>query len=602
MPYPIEAYLQMKSAGPAGFSSDGSRVLVVSNESGMRQLYTVPVEGGAMRKVSDFGEPPTRARYIPGTDQVLVQMDSGGNERLQVYRVNDDGSDFEAVIDDPDHIYRLGGVSRDGRLIAYASNRSNGADFDIYVRDLASGDERCVFETGGWCAAAGFSPDGRTLVVSRLSERNADNDLYLVDVASGAARHITPHGDESQYGAPAWLPDGSAFYFCTNERRDFETVARYDVAEGAWTFVLEGDWDASCTIDGAGRHLLVERNVDGYAALELRDPTTLELRTTVPLPGKGVVHLADAVSSFGPEFSADGRYLAFPFVAAGEPGDVWLFDTETGESRRLTELARGVPVAEMVEPELQRFASFDGLSVPVFVYRPKASDGPPPVVVFVHGGPESQYLPVYNPAIQYMVANGFAVVAPNVRGSTGYGKRYAHLDDVRLRLDSVQDLGALHGWLNSAGLDDGRAALMGQSYGGYMVLAGLAFQPELWAAGVDFYGIANFVSFLENTAPWRRKVREVEYGSLENDREFLREASPLTHVERVRAPLFLLHGANDPRVPLSETEQIRAGLETRGVPCEMVVYEDEGHGLTRLKNRLDAYPRVVSFLERVLRG
>ncbi len=601
MPHSIEAYLQLKSAAPAGFSADGSRVLVVSNESGMRQLYTVPVAGGPMRRISDFPEPLSRACYIPATNTAVVQMDTGGNERMQIYRLEDDGSGFAAVVYDPEYIHRLGGVSDDGRLVAFSSNRGNGTDFDIYTHDLGSGAERRVFEIGGWCAAAGFSPDGGLLAVLRNSERNADNDLHLVDLRSGNIRHVTPHEKECEYTAPSWLPGGSAFYFTANEGREFLSLARFDVAPGTWKVVFDAEWDAACGIDGAGRHLLVQRNVDGYDTLELRDPRTLELTHTIPLPGKGVVTLADAVTEFGPQFSADGRYVAFPFVAAGEPGDVWLFDTETAEVRRLTELPREVPRSVMADPELQRFKSFDGLTVPAFVYRP-AGVTSPPVVVFVHGGPESQYLPVYNPAIQYLVANGFAVVAPNVRGSTGYGKRYEHLDDVRLRLDSVKDLGALHGWLPSIGLDSGRAALMGQSYGGYMVLAGLAFQPELWAAGVDFYGIANFVSFLENTAAWRRKVREVEYGSLENDRDFLREASPLTHVAQMRAPLFLLHGANDPRVPMSETEQIRDALAARGVACEMVVYADEGHGLTRLKNRLDAYPKVVAFLDRVLRG
>jgi dipeptidyl aminopeptidase/acylaminoacyl peptidase len=599
VPHSIEAYLQLKSAAPAGFSADGSRVLVVSNESGMRQLYTVPVAGGAMRRISDFAEPLSSARYIPGTNNVLVQMDTGGNERMQIYRMEDDGNGLAAVVDDPRYIHRLGGVSADGRLIAFASNRRNGTDFDIYTLDLGSGERRCVFDRGGWCAATGFSPDATLVAVLRRSERNADNDLHLVDLHSGNVRHVTPHEKESQYSEPSWLPDGTAFYFTANEGREFMSLARSDTAPGTWKVVLDAEWDASCAIDGAGRKLLVQRNVDGYDTLELRDPVTLQVTHAVPLPGKGVVTLTDAVSDFGPQLSPDGRYLAFPFVSAGEPGDTWLFDTKASELRRLTELARGVPRSVMVEPELHRFNSFDGLSVPAFVYRP-AGVTSPPVVVFVHGGPESQYRPVYNPAIQYLVAHGFAVVAPNVRGSTGYGKRYEHLDDVRLRLDSVKDLAALHGWLPSLGVDAGRAALMGQSYGGYMVLAGLAFQPELWAAGVDFYGIANFVSFLENTAPWRRKVREVEYGSLENDREFLREASPLTHVEQVRAPLFLLHGANDPRVPMSETEQIRDALTSRGVACEMVVYADEGHGLTRLKNRLDAYPKVVAFLDRVL--
>jgi dipeptidyl aminopeptidase/acylaminoacyl peptidase len=223
------------------------------------------------------------------------------------------------------------------------------------------------------------------------------------------------------------------------------------------------------------------------------------------------------------------------------------------------------------------------------------------VVVVIHGGPESQYRPSFAPVTQYLVAHGFAVVAPNVRGSTGYGRRYQHLDDVEKRLDSVADLAALHDWLaTQPDLDESRAALYGGSYGGYMTLAGLAMQPERWAAGVDIVGMSNLVTFLENTADWRRAFREREYGSLEHDRELLLEASPITHVEDLRAPLFIVHGANDPRVPLSEAEQIHEVLTGQGVRCELLVYDDEGHGLSKLPNRLDAYPRIAAFLHDVL--
>jgi dipeptidyl aminopeptidase/acylaminoacyl peptidase len=222
-------------------------------------------------------------------------------------------------------------------------------------------------------------------------------------------------------------------------------------------------------------------------------------------------------------------------------------------------------------------------------------------VVMIHGGPESQYRPSFSALTQYLVAEGFAVVAPNVRGSTGYGRAYQHLDDVEKRLDSVRDLAGLHDWLGTQpDLDEGRAALYGGSYGGYMTLAGLAFQPELWAAGVDIVGMSNLVTFLENTAPWRRAFREREYGSLEHDREVLEEASPINRVEAMRAPLFIIHGANDPRVPLGEAEQIHAVLTGRGVRSELLVYHDEGHGLAKLENRIDAYPRVAAFLHEVL--
>ena len=246
------------------------------------------------------------------------------------------------------------------------------------------------------------------------------------------------------------------------------------------------------------------------------------------------------------------------------------------------------------------------VAVPLILTIP-AGKGPFPVVVSVHGGPEAQYLPEwhvnYAPLTQYLVSRGYAVAAPNVRGSSGYGKRFEHLDDVRLRLDSVRDLASLHAWLAARPeIDASRAVLYGRSYGGFMVLAGLAFQPELWAAGIESVGISNFVTFLENTSAYRRAVREREYGSLEHDRDFLVEASPTTHVDSIRAPLFIQHGANDPRVPLSESEEIARVLGEKGIRCELVVYPDEGHSIAKLSNRIDSFTRAVAFLDEVLTG
>jgi dipeptidyl aminopeptidase/acylaminoacyl peptidase len=316
----------------------------------------------------------------------------------------------------------------------------------------------------------------------------------------------------------------------------------------------------------------------------------------VPLPGRGVVeHVV---------FAKDGSRLAFAFSSVTEPNDVYVYDLEARRVARTTTSPRDVDAAVLVEPELHRYESFDGESIPVFLFRP-SGEGPFPVVVTVHGGPESQWRPWFSPSFlpltQHLVARGYAVAAPNVRGSTGYGKRFEHLDDVRRRLDSVRDLASLHEWL-SAGpeIDGSRAVLYGRSYGGYMVLAGLALQPELWAAGIEMVGISSLVTFLENTSDYRRAVREREYGSLDADRDFLVEASPITHVDAIRVPLFIQHGANDPRVPLSESEHIHRVLTEKGIECELVVYEDEGHMIEKLPNRIDCFTRVLAFLDRVL--
>ena len=592
VPYSIQDFLNIKSASFAGFSPDASKVLVQSNLPGTAQLYRAPRTGGELRQITSYDE-PTSGGYLPTADELLILKDEGGNERLQIYRVRDDGSDLRNIAYDPEHIHRVGGVTRDGRTLAITSNRRNGIDFDVYVHDLETGEERLVFDMGGWCEAGGFSPDGRFLSVSRLTDRSFDNDVYLIDLANDDVLHVCPHEEEAYLSTPAWGADGSHFFFSTDMERDFIALARYDLGSQHWERVIERDWDVSCRIDWPGRHLLVSTNEEGYTRLDLHDAHTLERIREIPLPHRGTATGA---------FSRDGHYIALTFVSSTEQGDVWIHETETADVRRLTNSPSPVPTDVFVEPELHRFSSFDGESVPLFLFRPRDVSGDAPVVVFIHGGPESQYTPVFNAVIQYFVHRGYAVVAPNVRGSTGYGKRYHHLDDKRKRLDSVRDLEALYGWLSStAGLDANRAALVGGSYGGYMVLAGLTFQPQLWAAGVDIVGISSFVTFLENTAAWRRRFREREYGSLDEDREFLIEASPLTHIDRLRAPLLIIHGTNDPRVPLIEAEQIHAALKAKGVETELLAYPDEGHGLAKLKNRLDAYPKAADFLDRVLR-
>jgi dipeptidyl aminopeptidase/acylaminoacyl peptidase len=352
-------------------------------------------------------------------------------------------------------------------------------------------------------------------------------------------------------------------------------------------------------VSGDGSTLLLLSNVDGATRCEILAAATLEPRGDLPLPGEGVVAFSHYFDP--PVLSRDGSRVAFTFSSATAPAVAYVAALDGTEPVVVAGDPRPLGDVDLVAPTRHRIASFDGEQVPAFLFSPPGADGPVPAVVVVHGGPEGQSQLVFNAVTQALALEGYAVVVPNVRGSTGYGKRYYGLDDTTKRLDSVRDLAAIHGWLPSVGIDADRAALWGGSYGGYMVLAGVAFQPELWAAGVDIVGISDLVTFLENTSPYRRAVREVEYGSLATDREFLASASPLRRVDDIRAPLLVIHGANDPRVPLSEAEQLVASLQRRGIDTELLVYPDEGHGLGKLANRLDAYPKALAFLDRVLR-
>ncbi len=571
------------------------RLLLRRNVTGTFQLWEL--EGAELRQLTDLPE-PTAGRYLPGSRRVVVAVDEGGNERHQLFLLDPGSGELEPLVRDPRFLHRLAGISRDGRQVAYLTNRRNGIDMDLYVRDLASGEERLVYGEGGYCQPQGFSPDGRFLTLGRPGAGPMDTELVLVDAGGGGHRVLTPHTEPADTTDPAWLADSSGFYFSTNEGSDRLRLARYHLGSQGWDWAApEGAWDVRCLVCEDGSTLLVEANEDGWSRLFLHRAADMAPICEVPLARPGVAWQDDRVPA--PVMAPDGSSVSYTLSGPDQPPAAYRFDRASGETALL---AGEEPDPSLVSPERARVGSFDGEQVPVHLYRPRSSSGGTPVVVSVHGGPESQARPVFDPIVQGLVSRGYAVVAPNVRGSTGYGKRWYSLDDTVRRLDSVADLAAVHDWLGEAGLDPGRAAVWGASYGGYMVLAAVSTQPERWAAGVDIVGISDLVTFLERTSGYRRSFREREYGSLERDREFLHAASPLTHVASIRAPLFIIHGANDPRVPVSEAEQIAASLESRGIPHELLVYPDEGHGLARLANRLDAYPRAFDFLDRVLMG
>ncbi|MGZ4391625.1 MAG: prolyl oligopeptidase family serine peptidase [Gaiellaceae bacterium] len=567
----LRTLLELRQAYPLSWSSDGSWLLVASDLSGTRQLYRLRVEDGDLEQVTSYAE-PVDGQLLPD-DRLLLEIDAGGNERTQLYL------DGEPLVVDPRYIHSSPHVSRDGSKLAYATNRRNGLDFDVVVRGLSDGQER-TFELGGWCAAGEISPDGRWVVAGQLGELSGDSNLFLLGVESGEVVHVTPHDGQAEYLDPVWLADSSGFFCATNEGRDTFAISRYTLG-GGWEVVVESEWDLDCFGDKDARRLLVVANEDGYSRID-----------GLSLPADGVAeHFV---------FSPDGTRVAFGFSTTTEPHQVWIHDFDSGESLKLTDLGS---VEDGVEPELHRVVSFDGESIPVFLFLPEG-DGPFPVVVTVHGGPEGQWRPWYSSGFgaltQYLVARGYAVAAPNVRGSTGYGKRFEHLDDVEKRLDSVADLASLHEWLSAQPeIDGSRAVVYGRSYGGYMVLAALAFQPELWAAGIEFVGISNLRTFLENTSVWRRAAREREYGPL-SDPELLLRLSPWSRLEAIKAPLFIEHGRNDPRVPVSESEAIHGELVRRGVRCELVIYEDEGHMVEKLGNRVDVFERATDFLDEVL--
>lgn len=600
--YEFERYLNVRNAYGPAFSPDGRYLSFLSDITGVAEVWSVPVELGKdtpawPEQLTFRGERVSGVSYSPVEPVMLVSADSGGSELDQLYTLGQDGADFLALTHLPEVMYRAGLWSPDGKRIVYASNERDARFFDIYERTMASGAVRLIWQQDSTNFPAAISPDGTQVIVSR-SHSNTFVQLFLLDLDNGTARALTPETADgpSDFHSVSWAADGSGFYVISNRGRDFHNLAWFGLKTGELAYVRDDQWDVELLkLSRDGRHLALTVNEDGYSRLELFEVARgWQERRALPLPPqtrRGVI--TELL------WSPDGQRLALTRLSAGTPMDIWIWDVEQQISWQATRSSLGgIPSESFVEPTLIHYPTFDQRDIPAFLFLPRnrPAEGLP-VVINVHGGPESQARPVFNPVNQYLVAQGYAVLMTNVRGSTGYGYAYQSLDDVRKRMDSVADLQHAALWLRESGLaDPARIVVMGGSYGGFMVLSAITTYPDLWAAAIDIVGIANFVTFLENTHPWRRKIRENEYGSLENDGEFLAEISPIRRVEHISAPLFVIHGANDPRVPIGEAEQIVAALRQRQVPVEYLRFEDEGHGLVKRANRLIAYPAIARFL------
>ena len=609
--YGIERYLNIRSASSPALSPKGDRVAFLTNITGTPQVWMMSTTGGWPEQMTFYADRVDFVRWSPDGSGLIFAKSRGGDENSQLFWLSPDGSRIKALTNAPQVRHNFGGWSHDGKKISYASNKRNKDYFDVYVMDVATGREELVYQQDGSNDAVAWSFNDRSLIVSHSNEQlSLDNDLYLVDTQTRQATHLTPHQGAAEFGDVTFAPNGHTIFFGTNDNREYYSLAEMDLESKKVRILDDTQWDlAAAEMSDDGSLYAYTINRDGFSELYVRGLETDgkplitvmgEKGSPVGLPGKGIVS--------GLQFSKDNSKLAFVFNGARYNSDVWLYDLKTHQLSQVTHSSTaGIPRSSFMEPQLIRYKSFDGREIPAWYYRPNnfQVDGmahPGPVIVSVHGGPEGQEQPGFSSIYQYFLARGYSILAPNVRGSTGYGKTYTHLDDVRKREDSVKDLAAAVDWLKtSGGADPRRIAVMGGSYGGYMTLAAVTLYPDLWAAAVDTVGIANFESFLKNTSGYRRKLREVEYGSLERDLDFLRAISPLGKVERIKTPLMIIAGKNDPRVPYTEAEQMVKALHERKAIIEYKLFEDEGHGVAKLSNRLIVYPLMADFLDRYMK-
>ena len=591
MPAAIAKILDARGATRVRFSPDGAWLAFVSDRTGRPQLWRQRTSGGAPERLTDHDRVGAY-RFSPDGRRVAYGVDMGGNERWQIWVMNADGTGARRLSDRDDRIHHLRAWTADGRSLLVHANLRDARFFDMHGYDADEGEtgaSRILHQHDGTASDATPLEDG-WVVVTVNRARGDENHLILL-TPDGAIRELTPDDPPALYSVVSAVPGGLIVQ--SDRARDFIGLATIRLSDGAFTWLRTPDQDIE-DARSSGPFDAYAVNRDGLSELHVVDGERDDVVAGLPPGCLATDLIGDSLAIHeGTVAVAWGRYDA--------PSTVFLAERGAPARELVPPLLAGLASSDLPETTVVSWPSFDRRMIPGFLLTPRGpKPGPRPTVIEVHGGPEGQARPLWNPRNVALVANGFNVLLPNVRGSTGYGKPYKALDDVRLRMDSVKDLDAAAAWLADAGIAPrDRIGVMGQSYGGYMVLAALAFFPERdWAAAVDVYGIANFITFFEHTDAWRRPLRAVEYGDPVKDRDFLVSISPVTQLDRIKAPLMVIHGANDPRVPIVETEQIVKALRDRGRDVEYLRYEDEGHSLAKAANRADAYPKVLAFFQR----
>jgi dipeptidyl aminopeptidase/acylaminoacyl peptidase len=577
----VQRYQNYRAASFQDWLSDGS-ILIATRFGSTQQIHRVTAPGADRTQITFQSEPVAGATTIPGTQRFIFVRDTGGDEWFQIYTAGLTG--------EPQQLTESGtrnqsiAFSPDGQLVAWARATKGSAEYAIYVADPSDPRSvKSVYREAGSVGPSDVSAD-RTQVLFTRDISNRESKLFVLDLASGKAKEIAPKAGKVRYADARFARDGRSVYVISDRNSDFGRLVQIDLASGKDT-VLTPDlqWDVDTfTISDDDRLLAYSVNEDGFSKVVVRDLVTRRALPQPELP-RGVLQSM--------AFSPDKSKLAFDLSTATSAGDVWTWDVAGAQLSRWTnsELG-GLDPSKLAEPQLVRFKSFDGQSISALVYRPAGitADFKTPVIMDIHGGPEGQTRPSWNVGAQYFAGVlGATVILPNVRGSTGYGRRYADLDNAEKREDSVKDIGALLDWIAAQpNLDKNRVAVYGQSYGGYMSLAVSTHYADRLVGSVERYGISDFASFLKNTEAYRRDNRRAEYGD-ERDPKMqavFKRIAPLANVAKITKPMLVMQGANDPRVPKSESDQVVAGIRANGVETWYVVFADEGHGFLKKPN------------------
>ena len=599
----VNRYTEFRAAGLQSWHPTRREMLITTRFADVAQIHAVKVPLGARQQLTFFAEAPSGATFQPTRgDYFVFSRDTGGNEFNQNYRYDVATGDVTLLTDGKSKNSR-GVWSTKGDRMAYTSTRRTGKDNDIYLIDPQNPSSNrllATVEVGGW-SPTDWSKDDRQLLVQQYISANESN-LWLFDISTGEKTLLIAKGKEPiAYGGAVFSPDGKGLYLVSDRDSEFQRLAYFDLATKQFiTLTTQIPWDVEdFELSDDGKLLAFVTNEAGTGVLHLLDTATRQEKALPKLPIGQILGL---------NWHANNKDLGFTLTSARSPADVYSLDVTTNKVDRWTvSETGGLNTTTFSEPELVRWKSFDGQTISGFLYRPPAKfTGKRPVMINIHGGPEAQFRPTFLGRLNYYLNElGVAVIFPNVRGSSGYGKTFLKLDNDYKREDSVKDIGALLDWIGTQPtLDASRILVTGGSYGGYMALAVATNYSDRIRAAIDIVGISNFVTFLERTESYRRDLRRVEYGD-ERDpkmREFLLKISPLNNAAKIKKPLFVVHGKNDPRVPLNEAEQMIVTVRKNGTPVWYLMAKDEGHGFAKKKNVDFQFYATVTFIKTYLLG
>jgi dipeptidyl aminopeptidase/acylaminoacyl peptidase len=588
----VTRYLMVRGAGEFAISPDGRTIAYLSNVTGVPQIWAVPAEGGFPNQLT-YGRGVNWLRASPDGRHILYGSDNDGDERVAMNLIDLDGTRERVVVEKSAAFRTFGAFSSDGRRVAYSTTERNGTDFDIHIADVETGATREVYRGRFGFYVEAWQPGGELLVVREVRGETG-NDLHLLDARTGRLTTLFRPRRPAAYEHVRWLPDGSGFFLSTNQDGNFSEIHFYDIAARRMRRIEAPGRDiGEVELSHDGRYLAWTTIETGFERLHLRD---LASGRDLPVPDfpAGTVQM---------RFAASAPVLALRIDGPRSAGELYAWNLSTGEKTLAVPVdTAGLDLASMAVPEPVSFRARDGVTLTGLLYMPREAlgGGRPPVYLAVHGGPSSHARPSYQAELQYYVARGIAVLDLNYRGSTGHGRAFAELNDRELKANEVGDLADAVAWLRSTGrVDTDRVAVGGASYGGYLTNAALGTYPDMFVAGVSAVGVSDWVTALEGASPALKASDRLEYGDISDTRvrEFFTRLSPINNAQRIRTPLLVLHGANDPRDPVTESDHFVERIRASGGNVTYLRFPDEGHGIAKLANRVHAYRRIAAFLE-----